>query len=201
MSEDFFGDCHKCGEKVIGEGNGCSAMGEVYHVNCFTCAVCAQPLRGKQFYAINEKPYCEDDYLDTLEKCSVCNRPIVDRILRATGKPFHPDCFRCEVCSKVLDNVPFTVSTDGKIHCIEDFHKKFAPRCSVCQEPIVPEPGKQETVRVVALDRSFHVDCYKCEDCDLQLSSEAEGHGCYPLDGHILCKGCNTKRVQALTAS
>lgn len=53
MSEDFFGDCHKCGEKVIGEGNGCSAMGEVYHVNCFTCAVCAQPLRGKQFYSIN----------------------------------------------------------------------------------------------------------------------------------------------------
>lgn len=53
MSEDFFGMCHKCGDKVIGEGNGCSAMGEVYHVNCFTCAVCSQPLRGKQFYAIN----------------------------------------------------------------------------------------------------------------------------------------------------
>lgn len=45
--------CHKCGEKVLGEGNGCSAMGEVYHVDCFTCAVCSQPLRGKQFYAIN----------------------------------------------------------------------------------------------------------------------------------------------------
>lgn len=57
MSEDFFGNCHKCGDKVIGEGNGCSAMGEVYHVTCFTCAVCAQPLRGKQFYAINVSNY------------------------------------------------------------------------------------------------------------------------------------------------
>lgn len=27
----------------------------------------------------------------------------------------------------------------------------------------MPEPGKEETVRVVALDRSFHVNCYKCE--------------------------------------
>lgn len=27
----------------------------------------------------------------------------------------------------------------------------------------MPEPGKEETVRVVALDRSFHVSCYKCE--------------------------------------
>jgi thyroid receptor-interacting protein 6 len=28
-----------------------------------------------------------------------------------------------------------------QIHCIEDFHRKFAPRCSVCTEPIMPEPG------------------------------------------------------------
>lgn len=27
----------------------------------------------------------------------------------------------------------------------------------------MPEPGEDETVRVVALDRSFHVACYKCE--------------------------------------
>lgn len=55
MSEegDFFGMCHECGDKVLGEGSGCSAMGEVYHINCFTCAVCSQALRGKQFYAIN----------------------------------------------------------------------------------------------------------------------------------------------------
>lgn len=41
--------------------------------------------------------------------------------------------------------------------------RKFAPRCCVCRQPILPEPGKEETVRVVALDRSFHVSCYKCE--------------------------------------
>ena len=27
----------------------------------------------------------------------------------------------------------------------------------------MPEPGQDETVRVVALDRSFHIGCYKCE--------------------------------------
>lgn len=27
----------------------------------------------------------------------------------------------------------------------------------------MPEPGQEETVRVVALDRSFHFKCYKCE--------------------------------------
>lgn len=46
------------------------------------------------------------------------------------------------------------------ISCV---NRKFAPRCSVCGEPIMPEPGQEETVRIVALDRSFHVNCYICE--------------------------------------
>lgn len=43
------------------------------------------------------------------------------------------------------------------------FFRKFAPRCCVCKGPIMPKAGEDETVRVVALDRSFHFECYKCE--------------------------------------
>lgn len=197
---DFFGMCYKCGDKVLGEGSGCTAMDQVYHIKCFTCHVCMKELRGKPFFAMEGKPYCEDDYLNTLEKCCVCEKPILDRILRATGKPYHPACFRCVVCGQCLDGIPFTVDATSRVHCIDDFHKKFAPRCCVCSQPIMPEPGKEETVRVVALDRSFHINCYRCEDCGLLLSSEAEGRGCYPLDDHILCRSCNARRVQALTS-
>ncbi|XP_075058415.1 lipoma-preferred partner isoform X2 [Mixophyes fleayi] len=135
----------------------------------------------------------------TLEQCNVCAKPIMERILRATGKAYHPQCFICVVCFRSLDGIPFTVDASGHIHCIEDFHKKFAPRCSVCKEPIMPAPGQEETVRIVALDRDFHVQCYRCEDCG-SLLSEGENQGCYPLDGHILCKSCNAIRIQALTA-
>lgn len=196
---DFFGMCAKCGRKVVGQSNGCTAMDQVFHINCFICASCGNILRGKSFYAIETKPYCEPCYVNTLEKCSVCSKPVIDRLLRATGKPYHPACFTCVVCGMSLDGVPFTVDATNQIHCIEDFHKKFAPRCCVCQNPIMPDPGKEETVRVVAMDRSFHVQCYCCEDCGMLLSSEAEGRGCYPLDDHILCKHCNAKRIQALT--
>ncbi|GBP64159.1 Lipoma-preferred partner homolog [Eumeta japonica] len=196
---DVFGTCVKCKEKVIGETSGCTAMGNMYHVKCFTCHKCRINLQGKPFYAVDNQPYCEADYYESLEKCSVCNNPILDRILRATGKPYHPNCFTCVVCGKSLDGIPFTVDAMNQIHCIEDFHKKFAPRCCVCKLPIMPEEGQEETVRVVALDRSFHVRCYRCEDCALLLSSEAEGRGCYPLDGHILCKCCNAQRIRRLT--
>lgn len=197
---DHYGICVKCGERVVGESSGCTAMEQIYHISCFTCSQCQINLQGKPFYALEGKPFCEEDYLNTLEKCSVCMKPILERILRATGKPFHPGCFCCVVCGNSLDGIPFTVDATNQNYCIEDFHKKFAPRCCVCRQPIMPEPGQEETVRVVALDRSFHFECYKCEDCGLLLSSEAEGRGCYPLDDHVLCKSCNAKRVQALTS-
>ena len=41
-------------------------------------------------YMFNFQPFCEKDYLNTLEKCCKCQEPILDRILRATGKPYHP---------------------------------------------------------------------------------------------------------------
>jgi hypothetical protein len=56
---------------------------------------------------------------ETLEKCSVCMKPIVDRILRATGKPYHAKCLCCVVCGKCLDGIPFTVDAHNRIHCVE----------------------------------------------------------------------------------
>lgn len=196
---ESYGRCFKCGERVLGENSGCTAMDQIYHISCFTCTQCQINLQGKPFYALDGNPFCEYDYLQTLEKCSVCLKPILERILRATGKPYHPQCFTCVVCGNSLDAIPFTVDATNQNYCIADFHKKFAPRCCVCKEPILPELGQEETVRVVALDRSFHLECYKCEDCGLLLSSEADGRGCYPLDDHILCKSCNARRVQVLT--
>uniref|UniRef100_A0A8C1NVX6 LIM domain containing preferred translocation partner in lipoma n=1 Tax=Cyprinus carpio TaxID=7962 RepID=A0A8C1NVX6_CYPCA len=198
-SEEYFGRCASCGENVVGEGTGCTAMDQVFHVDCFICMTCGSKLRGKPFYAMEKKAYCEPCYINTLEACNICSKPIMERILRATGKAYHPQCFACVVCHRSLDGIPFTVDASNHIHCIEDFHKKFAPRCSVCKEPIMPAPGQEETVRIVALDRDFHVQCYRCEDCGCLLS-EGDNQGCYPLDGHVLCKNCNTSRIQALTA-
>lgn len=66
---------------------------------------------------------------NTLEQCSVCAKPIMERILRATGKAYHPHCFTCVMCHRSLDGIPFTVDAGGNIHCIEDFHK-YVPSCS-----------------------------------------------------------------------
>ncbi|XP_043933002.1 lipoma-preferred partner homolog isoform X2 [Protopterus annectens] len=120
---EYFGRCARCGESVVGDGTGCIAMDQVFHVECFTCVTCHCRLRGQPFYAIDKKSYCESCYIVTLEKCSACAKPIMDRILRAMGKAYHPQCFTCVACHRCLDGVPFTVDASSQIHCIEDFHR------------------------------------------------------------------------------
>nr|XP_033779892.1 zyxin isoform X2 [Geotrypetes seraphini]XP_033779893.1 zyxin isoform X2 [Geotrypetes seraphini]XP_033779894.1 zyxin isoform X2 [Geotrypetes seraphini] len=173
------------------------ALDQLFHVECFTCFKCERELQGHQFYDMDGKPFCEDCYTGTLEKCSVCKKTITDRMLRATGNFYHPHCFTCVVCHASLEGAPFIVDQGNQPHCVEDYHRKYAPRCCVCNDPIMPEPGKDETVRVVALERNFHMKCYTCEDCNKSLSIEADEGGCYPLDGHVLCMTCHTRRAKA----
>jgi len=57
------GRCARCGENVVGEGTGCTAMDQVFHVECFTCMMCNNKLRGQPFYAVEKKAYCEPCYI------------------------------------------------------------------------------------------------------------------------------------------
>ncbi|XP_017366785.1 zyxin isoform X3 [Cebus imitator] len=188
--------CGRCHQPLARAQPAVRALGQLFHIACFTCHQCAQQLQGQQFYSLEGAPYCEGCYTDTLEKCNTCGQPITDRMLRATGKAYHPQCFTCVICARPLEGTSFIVDQANRPHCVPDYHKQYAPRCSVCSEPIMPEPGKDETVRVVALDKNFHMKCYKCEDCGKPLSIEADDNGCFPLDGRVLCRKCHTGRAQ-----
>lgn len=77
--------------------------------------------------------------------------------------------------------------------------RRFSPRCAVCLKSIAPTENETEVARVIAMDRSFHIDCYRCEDCGLKLNSKIEGQGCYPLESHLFCKKCNLNRLKNAT--
>ncbi|EDO32541.1 predicted protein, partial [Nematostella vectensis] len=143
-------------------------LGNLYHAQCFLCHTCGKELRGQEFYRLENRVYCKQDY-KSLERhqrpkrCHSCKEVIGQRILQTLGRDYHPVCFRCCVCEVELEGTPFTVDRQNAIYCIPDYHRKYSPRCHACREPIAPDEKSDETIRVVCLGKQFHDRCFKCE--------------------------------------
>ncbi|XP_016894566.1 PDZ and LIM domain protein 5b isoform X2 [Cynoglossus semilaevis] len=116
--EQFFApSCARCNQKILGEIM--NALKQTWHVSCFVCSACQQPIRGNTFHMEDGQPYCERDYYNLFgTNCHGCDFPIEagDKFLDALGFTWHDTCFVCTVCSTSLEGQPF-------------FSKKDKPLC------------------------------------------------------------------------
>ncbi|XP_067341265.1 PDZ and LIM domain protein 5b isoform X2 [Channa argus] len=116
--EQFFAPaCARCHQKILGEI--INALKQTWHVSCFVCTACHQPIRGNMFHMEDGQPYCEKDYYSLFgTNCHGCDFPIEagDKFLEALGFTWHDTCFVCAVCSNNLEGQPF-------------FSKKDKPLC------------------------------------------------------------------------
>ncbi|VDM16499.1 unnamed protein product [Hydatigera taeniaeformis] len=78
-----------------------------WHGRCLKCHKCERGLSDEtSCFVRNGKPYCREDYCNSsfLQRCAGCQQPItkVDLVLRIRNQTFHMGCFRCVVCSAIL---------------------------------------------------------------------------------------------------
>ncbi|XP_037684352.1 filamin-binding LIM protein 1 isoform X2 [Choloepus didactylus] len=192
-STDICAFCHKT---VSPRQLAVEAMKKQYHAQCFTCRTCRRQLAGQSFYQKDGRPLCEPCYQDTLEKCGKCGEVVQEHIIRALGQVFHPSCFTCVTCARCIGDESFALDNQNEVYCLDDFYRKFAPMCSICDNPIIPRDGK-DAFKIECMGRNFHENCYRCEDCRILLSVEPTDQGCYPLNDRLFCKPCHVKRSAA----
>ncbi|XP_078143415.1 PDZ and LIM domain protein 5b isoform X1 [Centroberyx gerrardi] len=109
--------CARCHQKILGEVM--NALKQTWHVYCFVCASCHQPIKSNMFHMEDGQPYCEKDYYNLFgTNCHGCDFPIEagDKFLEALGFTWHDTCFVCAVCSTSLEGQAF-------------FSKKDKPLC------------------------------------------------------------------------
>ncbi|CAK6951812.1 actin-binding LIM protein 1-like isoform X8 [Scomber scombrus] len=165
--------CYKCGEPCKGEV--LRVQNKHFHLKCFTCKVCGCDLAQGGFFMKN------GDYLCTLDyqrmhgtRCNGCGDFVEGEVVTALGKTYHPACFVCTICKRPFpagDRVTF----NGK-DCL----------CQYCVEPMSPGPkdilgssncaGCGRDIKngqaLLALDRQWHLGCFKCKACSKVLTGE-----------------------------
>ncbi|XP_063292204.1 filamin-binding LIM protein 1 [Pelobates fuscus] len=192
MKQDNEGSdiCAFCHKAILPNVAAIEAMKKQYHASCFTCRKCHRLLAGQLYYQKDGQPICDHCYKETLEKCAKCQALITHHIVRAMGNGYHPECFTCVVCNRMIADESFAVDEYNDVYCAKDYYRKYAPICSVCDKPIIPRDDV-DSYKIECLGRNFHENCYRCEKCHITLSLEPTESGCYPLKGHIMCKPCH----------
>ncbi|XP_068598922.1 filamin-binding LIM protein 1 [Brachionichthys hirsutus] len=187
--------CGFCRKPVALSQPAIEALNRIYHDGCFQCRSCHIPLAGKEYYNKAGIPLCTDCYQASLELCWACGEAITDHVIRALERAYHLSCFTCATCQQQIGEQRFAQGEVGEVYCLQDYYRKYAPKCNACKQLIIPKEDGTDSYNVECLGHSYHENCYRCEVCLIQLSPEPNEKGCYPLDGKMLCKPCHMSHV------
>jgi len=116
--EQYFAPkCGKCGRSIIGEV--VNAMKNTFHMGCFLCCQCHQPIGTGSFHNEDGKIYCPKDWAAMFQtKCYGCQFPIEpgDRWVEALNQNWHSECFNCSTCQVNLEGQSF-FAKNAKPYC------------------------------------------------------------------------------------
>ncbi|XP_047365152.1 actin-binding LIM protein 2 isoform X11 [Vespa velutina] len=185
--------CQSCKKKCSGEV--LRVQDKYFHIGCFKCAQCNASLAQGGFFAREGSYYCTKDYRERWgTKCAGCGEYVEGDVVTAGEKhAFHPNCFHCQRCRQPLLGQGTKVSlVQGQALC----HRCVGIPVREASTPVgnsgggtrgssdaTTDPGAcagcgnqlREGQALVALDRQWHVWCFKCHSCDTVLHGEYMG--------------------------
>ncbi|XP_042074420.1 actin-binding LIM protein 3 isoform X6 [Haplochromis burtoni] len=167
--------CQRCREVCKGEV--VRVQETHFHVKCFTCTVCNCDLAQSGFFQKKGEYICTADYQRLYgTRCDRCDTFITGEVVSALGRTYHPKCFVCSVCSKpfpIGDRVTFSGKDCVCQQCSHTLVKSNEPikihgpsHCAGCGAEI------KQGQSLLALDKQWHVSCFRCRTCNMVLTGE-----------------------------
>ncbi|XP_035582006.1 actin-binding LIM protein 2 isoform X18 [Zalophus californianus] len=192
--------CNTCGNVCKGEV--LRVQNKYFHIKCFVCKACGCDLAEGGFFVRQGEYICTRDYQRLYgTRCFSCDQFIEGEVVSALGKTYHPDCFVCAAC-----RLPFPpgdrVTFNGKeCMCQKCSLPKTAGSSVHLSQGLWSCGGCGTEIKngqsLVALDKHWHLGCFKCETCGKQLDAEyisKDGLPYCEADYHtkfgIRCDGC-----------
>ncbi|XP_010368318.1 actin-binding LIM protein 2 isoform X18 [Rhinopithecus roxellana] len=167
--------CNTCGNVCKGEV--LRVQDKYFHIKCFVCKACGCDLAEGGFFVRQGEYICTLDYQRLYgTRCFSCDQFIEGEVVSALGKTYHPDCFVCAVCRLPFppgDRVTFNgkecmcqkcslpVSVGSSAHLSQGLRS-----CGGCGTEI------KNGQALVALDKHWHLGCFKCKSCGKLLNAE-----------------------------
>uniref|UniRef100_A0A8C3U3C9 Actin binding LIM protein family member 3 n=1 Tax=Catharus ustulatus TaxID=91951 RepID=A0A8C3U3C9_CATUS len=166
--------CYRCGDTCKGEV--VRVQSNHFHIRCFTCQVCGCDLAQSGFFFKNQEYICTHDYQQLYgTRCDSCGDFITGEVISALGRTYHPKCFVCSTCRKpfpIGDKVTFSGKDCVCQNCSQALLstkpiKIHGPsHCAGCKEEI------KQGQSLLALEKQWHVSCFKCQTCGIILTGE-----------------------------
>ncbi|XP_058798099.1 actin-binding LIM protein 2 isoform X6 [Phymastichus coffea] len=180
--------CQSCKKKCSGEV--LRVQDKYFHIGCFKCAQCNTSLAQGGFFARDSSYFCTKDYRERWgTKCAGCGEYVEGDVVTAGEKhAFHPNCFHCQRCRQpLLGQATKVTLVQGQALCQRcvsiPVREAATPVAAQSSGGASQDPGAcagcrqqlREGQALVALDRQWHVWCFKCHTCDTVLHGEYMG--------------------------
>ncbi|KAL2352310.1 GTPase-activating protein-like protein of the rho/rac family [Cryomyces antarcticus] len=152
--------CGKCSGHLTGQF--VRALGDTWHLECFTCYDCNKIVASK-FFPVpdqppNQYPLCETDYFKRLDLlCYECGGALRGSYITALERKYHIEHFTCSVCPTVFGAQDSYYEHESNVYCHYHYSTKFAQRCNGCQTAIL-----KQFVKIFrnGQNQHWHPECY-----------------------------------------
>uniref|UniRef100_T1ISM6 Actin-binding LIM protein 1 n=1 Tax=Strigamia maritima TaxID=126957 RepID=T1ISM6_STRMM len=179
--------CAKCNKKCSGEV--LKVQDKYFHIDCFKCKICSSSLAQGGFFYKDPDYYCSTDYQKLFgTKCGACGEFVEGEVVTALGNIYHQKCFVCARCRQQFPSGERVTFTGKECLCQKCINipivtsqspqmspSTAGPQCAGCNEEL------REGQALIALDKQWHVWCFRCHTCSSVLHGEYMGKDGVPF--------------------